>query len=50
MMQHWAGYLDGLKAGANVIALYKGKWHKPLDMNLIELYCIYMDILNGDVR
>jgi len=25
MMQHWADYLDGLKAGADVIALHKGK-------------------------
>jgi hypothetical protein len=26
------------------------EWHKPLDMNLIESYCIYTDILNGGVR
>jgi integrase len=25
MMQHWADYLDGLKSGADVIALHKGK-------------------------
>ena len=25
MMQHWADYLDGLKAGADVIAIHKGK-------------------------
>lgn len=25
MMQHWADYLDGLKAGTDVIALHKVK-------------------------